>query len=134
MRKLIRFSAMLCALACLSSASLAQTPPSIAFSWTNNNSGIPTCSGTVTSTCLVGHTLTDTTVSGSPVVLSSSISPTATTYTTPLPSFTTTTRTYSLVVNYKDASGAAQATSAATASVSVPFVVNAPTGFTTKLQ
>lgn len=113
----------------LASSLHAQAASSIVFTWTNNNSGLTTCSSTVTSACLVGHTITDTTVSASPVVLSSSISPTATTYTTPLPAFTASTRTYSLVLNYKDASGAAQATTAVSTSVAVQFVVNAPTGF-----
>ena len=115
-------------------SAFAQSPTSIVFTWTNNDAGIPACSSTVTSSCLVGQTLTDTTVPSSPAVLSSSISPTASTFTTPLPAFTSANRSYSLVVNYKDSAGAAQATSAVTATVGVPLVVNAPTGFSAKTQ
>lgn len=115
------------ALALLAFSIPAMAQSTIVFTWTNNNAGFSACSSTVTSACLVGQTLTDTT-SGN-VVLSSSIKPTDATYTTPLPAFTTASRTYSLVLNYKDASGIAQATSAATATVAVPFVVNPPTGF-----
>ncbi|HTF72618.1 MAG TPA: hypothetical protein VK638_59120 [Edaphobacter sp.] len=126
MKKLL-FAVMLAIF--LGSTAHAQAATSIAFTWTNNNNGLPNCSTSVTTACLVGQTLTDTTAASSPVVLSSTISPTATTFTTPLPAFTAASRTYSLVVNYKDASGAAQATTAATATVGVPFLVNAPTGF-----
>ena|SRR6185437_2459055 len=126
---------MLLASVCLSMPALA-AQSSIVFTWGNGNPGVPSCSSSVTKSCLVSDTITDTTVSGSPVVLSSTISPTATTYTTPLPKFTTTKRTYTLVVNYKDENGAAQATSAATATVTVaqPFVANPPTGFSATAQ
>jgi hypothetical protein len=129
-------------LLCLSTSAFAQTS-NIVFTWGNTNSSVHACSSTVTSACLVGQTITDTTIAASPVVISSSISPTATTYSTPLPAFTGVTRTYTLVVNYKDASGKAQATSAASCgsgnttapcSVSVPLVVNPPTGFTATAQ
>lgn len=112
----------------------AQPPSSIVFNWSNPNSGFASCSSTVTTNCISGLTITDTTVSASPVVLSSTIAATAITYTTSLPPFTAATRTYSLVYNYKDSSGAAQSSSAATTSVTVPFVINAPTGFGAKLQ
>lgn len=116
------------------SSTYAQSPTQIVFTWTNNNVGFPICSSTVTSTCIVGQTITDTTVSGSPVVLSSSITATATTYSAPVPAYTASTRSYTLVVNYKDASGNAQTTPAVTATVTVPFTVNPPTGFSVKLQ
>ena len=128
-------------LLCLSTSAFAATPSNIVFTWANTDSSVPACSSTVTTACLVGQTITDTTVAASPVVLSSSISPTATTYTTPLPAFTGVTRTYTLVVNYKDASGKAQVTAPASCatgnapcSVSVPLVVNPPTGFTATAQ
>lgn len=133
---------MLLASVCLSVSAIAQTS-NIVFTWANTNSSVPACSSTVTTACLVGQTITDTTIASSPVVLSSSISPTATTYTSPLPAFTGVTRTYTLVVNYKDATGKAQATAAASCgsgntaapcSVSVPLVVNPPTGFTATAQ
>jgi hypothetical protein len=124
-----KLSAILLAVFLVSVPTFAQAATSIVFTWTNNNSSILACSSTVATACLVGQTLTDTTVSASPVVLSSAISPTATTYTTPLPAFTAASRTYSLVLNYKDASGTAQATSAVTTTVGVPFSVNPPTGF-----
>jgi hypothetical protein len=133
---------MLLASVCLCASAFAQTATSIVFTWSNTDSSVPACSSSVTVNCLVGQTITDVTVAASPVVLSSSISPTATTYTTPLPAFTTTSRAYTLVVNYKDANGKAQATapaacgngSAAPCSVSVPLVVNPPTGFTVTTQ
>lgn len=119
-------------LAFLASTAEAQAASSIVFNWTNTNSSVPACSSTVTSNCLVGQTLTDTTANS---VISSSISPAATTYTyTPATFPAPGTRNYSLVVNYKDGSGTAQVTSAATASVTIPLVVNAPTGFSVTLK
>jgi hypothetical protein len=131
---------MLLASVCLSASALAATPTNIVFTWGNTDSGIPVCSSTVTTSCLVGQTITDITVASSPVVLSSTIAPTATTYTTPFPPITAATRTYTLSVNYKDATGKAQSTSPATCgsgNTAAPCsvdVVQKPTGFTATAQ
>ena len=110
--------------------SLASAQTSIVFTWTNTST-LPLCSSTVTSSCLVSQTLMDTT--GIATIVSATISPSATTYTlTPLPAAGT--RTYSLVLNGKDQSGASVSSAAATTTVVVPFVIGAPSNLTGKPQ
>src|ERR1700761_9305813 len=117
MRKLLFLSALL--LTALAPASPAQT--SVGFTWTANSawaSTWPACSTTVTTLCLSGYTLTDTTGT-TPVVVSSTIPATALSYTlSPLPAAGA--RTYSLVVNGKDQSGNPAASPPVTATVTIP--------------
>jgi hypothetical protein len=124
---------LLAALFALGTVAHAQTK--IVMTWTNPNTGIAVCSAAVTSACINNQVLTDTTVANSPVVVSSTIAPTAATYTiATLPAAGS--RTYSLVQNFLDFAGKAQTTAAATTTVTVPapFVVNPPTGFTGVVQ
>lgn len=124
---------------CLAAGAASAQSYAIQLSWTNTDTGNPACSGTVTKTCIKARTMTDVTVSTAPVVLSSTILPTATTYTTPTLTYTAQiTRLYTLVTNYFDASGAAQvsgnatcAPSGTTAPCSVPvFIVLPPSNLT----
>jgi hypothetical protein len=96
-------------------AASAQSTYNVQLNWTNNDASVAVCSSTVTKTCVKSRTLTDVTVSGTPVVLSSTIAPTATSFTTPSLTYTAQiTRLYSLVTNYLDANGTAQTSSSAT--------------------
>jgi hypothetical protein len=77
----------------------AQSYSKVVFTWTAGSPLWPACSGTVTTSCTVGQTITDITVPATPVVISSTISATALTYTeTPFPSPGV--HTWSLVVNF----------------------------------
>jgi hypothetical protein len=102
---------------------------SVVFTWGNGNPSIADCSATVTSSCLVGYTLTDTTFSPGSVI-SSAILATALTYTeSPLPSVGS--HTYSLVATGKDQSGNPVSSTPATVTVAVPSItLLPPSGFT----
>ena len=91
----------------------------VIFTWTGTgNPALPSCSSTVTASCLTGYTLTDTTGS-TPVVISSTIPANALTYTeTPLPSVGA--HTWSLVVNGKDQSGNSISSNPVTLTLTVP--------------
>ena len=116
------------AFAALNFTAQAQTGPSIAWTWTNapQNASFVACSTSVTSACLLNYTLTDTTVSASPVVVSSTIDPTASSYSQTV-DIAYGNRIYSLVLSYKDETGTTQTTGAATASLEVHFQAGAPT-------
>lgn len=128
-----RLSITLLVLSTLSagSALAAQSLTTVTFNWTTNNAaqGWPNCSSTVTTVCVSGYTLTDTTNSASPVVISSTIAATAITYVlTPLP--TPGTHTYSLVTNGLGSTGQAVTSTPATASALIPNGnVPPPAGF-----
>ena len=95
----------------------AQTPKNIVLTWIQptNTSQWPICSATVTTMCADHLELSDVTVPASPVIVTSSIAPTATGYTYPVPSGNTySTRLYSLVLVYKDDKGVTGRTVAAT--------------------
>lgn len=84
----------------------AQTTYAVQLNWTNTDSAVAVCSATVTNTCVKSRTLTDVTVSTAPVVISSTIAPSLTTFTTPPLTYTAQiTRLYTLVTNYLNASG-----------------------------
>lgn len=111
-------------------ASFAQTG-SVNFTWSGNgNPNLPACSGTVTNTCLTTFTIADITTASTPVVISSAIASTATSYTlTPLP--TVGSHTYSLIISGKDQSGNSISSTPVTTTVVVPGItLNPPTGFT----
>lgn len=94
-------------------AASAQTY-TVNLSWTNTDTATPVCSTTVTKACIKSRTMTDVTVSTAPVVLSSTIVPTLTTFSTPSLTYTAPiTRMYTLVTSYLDGSGTAQTTAAA---------------------
>lgn len=120
-------------------AALAQSTYAVQLSWTNTDAGTPTCSTTVLNTCIKARTMTDVTVSATPVVLTSTILPAATSYTTPTLTYTTPiTRLYTLVTSYINAAGTAEVTgnatcgtSGTTAPCSVPvFIVLPPSNLT----
>lgn len=109
--------------------SLAQTG-SVNFTWNGNgNPNLPACSASVTSACLTTFTLSDITNASAPVVVSSAIASTATTYSlTPLPAVGS--HTYSLIISGKDQSGGAISSTPVTTTVVVPGItLNPPTGF-----
>lgn len=73
------------------------------------------CSTSTSAACSDHQTLTDVTVSGAPVVISSTIPANVTTFTTPIPVPNLyPTRLYTLVVTYRDVNGMLHDTSAAT--------------------
>jgi hypothetical protein len=79
----------------------------------------PACSTTVTTDCLSGFTLSDITNATKPVVISSTIAPTALTY-TQTPAGAAGSHTYSLVVNGKDQSGNPAASTPVTSTATIP--------------
>lgn len=101
----------------------------IDWSWTNPavNATFVKCSTTVTKACLKSLTITDTTLT--PVVISSTIDPTATSYVqTTAIAFGA--RTFALTLQYADENGTAQSLAAdpsAIATLEVHFLPFAPT-------
>jgi hypothetical protein len=107
-----------------------QSRAQVVFTWSGTgNPSLSACSDTVKTSCISGFTLTDITTSSAPVVISSAIAESATTYTlSPLPAVGS--HTWSLVVNGFDQSGNAIASSPATVTATVPAItLNPPTGF-----
>ena len=106
-------------------ASHAQT--SVGFTWQANPAWAttwPACSTTVTTMCLTGFTLTDTT-GATPVVVSSTIPASALSYTlSPLPAAGL--RTYTLVANGKDQTGNPAISTTDTTTVTVPSATPPP--------
>lgn len=107
-------------------AAFAQKTSSIAFSWTPSTS--PACSGTSATSCQSTLTLTNITAL-TPQVISSAITPAATSYSFPISAPGT--YNFSLVVDGFDALGNPTVSPAATATVVIPtpFTLNPPTGF-----
>lgn len=108
----------------------AQGFTKITFTWTNPV--YPICSATVTTWCLTGATMTDTTAN---VIASSTIPAGATTYTyTPVGGVPFGySHSFSLVLNAVDGSGNPIASGPATTTLT-NSTLQAPTGFTATLQ
>lgn len=120
------------AFAMLNLAVQAQTVTAIVWTWTNPavNATYPTCSSTVTNSCLVGLALADTTNAASPIVITTAIAPNATTYTQTTNITIGTNRTYSMAMGYLDQNGVQQTTTPITYTLNVvaPPTVFAPGG------
>jgi hypothetical protein len=139
MRKLLPLMTLLvCAgagitrLAGPSSALAAQSLTNVTFNWTSTNSassGWPNCSSSITTVCVSGYALADVTNSASPVVISSTIAATATSYVlTPLPSAGS--HTYALAtVGVGTTVGSIVTSTPATATTTIPgSAPNPPAG------
>jgi hypothetical protein len=109
---------------------MAHAATMITFTWTNPV--YPTCSATVTTWCLTGATLTDTTAN---VVASSTIPAGAATYTyTPAGGIPFGyVHSFSLVLNAVDGNGKPIVSGPATTTVTYS-TLDAPTGFTATVQ
>jgi hypothetical protein len=138
--------ALIAALA-MSIAAAAQTSHSVTGTWLNADSATAVCSSTVTTNCADHQTLSyqPGSATAAAVVATSTLKPGDTTFTIPVPANNTASTWYlTLVVNWKDASGTAQTTTAATcgtantpapcAVTGVPITVPAPTNFTATAQ
>jgi hypothetical protein len=123
------------ALALLAFSVPAMAQSKVVLTWTSGNTGasaLPNCPATSPTSCAKGFILS---MDGTVIASESTLGINATTYTqTPLPAVGN--HTYSLVMTGFDAVGAAIQSTPATATVNVPapVVLNAPTGFTVKLQ
>jgi hypothetical protein len=104
----------------------------VQLSWVSGNPGVPSCPATSPSACVSGYTISLITNPDAPVVLSSTISPTATSYTYTVPPLTAAgNEIFGIVANAYNSAGTAVTSSQATTTVSVPAVPpNPPTGFT----
>jgi hypothetical protein len=110
--KIARWMTVLFAAMLLLGAATAQTTTyDVAIAWTPSPTAA--CTTTVTKSCVVGYTVTDVTVTGSPVVLAgpSVLNASATSFTTPVLTYTAQiTRLYTVAANYTDSTGAAKVT------------------------
>jgi hypothetical protein len=101
---------------------------SLVFTWGPNpaNAGIwPPCSRSVKKMCRTGYSLTDVTAVSAPVVITSTIANSASTYTLiPLPSAGV--HIYNLVVNAKGSNGMTVYSAPATVKVTVPSMFSKP--------
>lgn len=134
-------------IAVLTMSLAAAAQHTVTAAWQNADSATAVCSASVTANCADHQTLSyqagSTTAAA--VVATSTLKTTDTTFTIPIPANNTAATWYlTLVVNWKDASGAAQTTNAGTCGTSntpapcavtgVPITVAAPTNFTATVQ
>lgn len=102
---------VLFAMSLMVGAAFAQTQYTVNLSWKNTDGTTPTCSATVTKSCIKARIITDATVASAPVVLSSTVVPSLTVFTTPVLDYSgPVTRLYAVSTSYLDGSGAAQTT------------------------
>ncbi len=104
----------------------------LVFNWGPNPSNAgkwPPCSKSVKKMCRTGYTLTDVTATSAPIVITSTITQDASTYTLvhlPSPGL----HTYSLVINAKTSMGKPVHSDPATVTVAIPYMFsNPPAGF-----